>query len=500
MTELDKGLIARSSPAGLAWFYSDGAWKLAPHLNLLSQKIVAVATGRLPRLIVTMPPRHGKSELISRFTPAWFLGTFPDRKVILASYSDQFAAQWGRAARDVMEDVGEQLWGVQVNQETRGGAQWQLLPPKDRRVLDVGVMHTAGVGGGMTGKGAHLMIIDDPVKNAQDAQSKVIRDTHGDWWISTARTRLQPGAGVILVMTRWHEDDLAGRFLESTEENWEILNFPAICEAPEGVDDKWRDDLGRKPGEALWPDMYDTDNLRQTERAMGQYWFGAMYQQRPAPAEGNMFKRADIRYYSRDTETGILTLHTDHGDRIFDPGYGTTFMTVDAAGSSKQDSDFTVVSTWCVTPEKDLLWLDMEDVRFESLDVGGFVRRKFNEHAPSLIGVERIGFGLTVIQELLREGLPVIRLEPNVDKVSRCLPAVARTTEHRVYLPRLASWTERAITQLAGFPNTTNDDIVDTLSYAALMLPNLSARRVGAGGWQRSQGHTMLPALMSKQW
>lgn len=491
--KLNKGLIARSSPAGLAWFYSDGAWIVAPHLSLLSEKIVQVATGKIPRLIVTMPPRHGKSELISRFTPAWFLGNFPERKVILASYADTFAAQWGRAARDVMEDVGQELWGVTVNQEAKGGAYWELNPPQGRRILRAGMMVTAGVGGGITGKGADLMIIDDPVKNAEDAQSKVIRDKQWDWWVSTARTRLQPGAGVILVMTRWHEDDLAGRFLASEDEEWEILNFPAICEV-EGPDE-----LGRKEGDALWPEMYPVPVHEQTRRAMGEYWFGAMYQQRPAPAEGNLFKRHNLRYYDRSG--GILTLHKDEGSQVYDPGYGTTFQTIDVAGSSKQDSDFTVVSTWSVTPEKDLIWLDMEDVRFESLDVGGFAKRKFYEQRPVLIGVERIGFGLTVIQELLREGLPVVRLEPSTDKVSRSLSAVARTEEHRVFLPKNAEWTERAIAQMAGFPNTTNDDIVDTLSYAALMLPNVSPMRGRGTGnaWKPGQSAhgTMVGSLMS---
>ncbi len=493
MAKPTRGTFARSSPAGLAWFYSDGQWILAPHLKLLSEKIIDVAMGRTPRLIVTMPPRHGKSELISRFTPAWYLGTFPDRKVILASYSDQFAASWGRAARDVLEEVGQQVFNVRVNPEVKGGAMWELLPPQDRRVLRPGTMVTAGVGGGITGKGANLMVIDDPVKNAQDAQSQVIRDTQWDWWLSTARTRLQPGAGVILVMTRWHEDDLAGRFLQSEDEHWEILNFPAICEV-EGPDE-----LGRKKGDALWPAMYPCDVLETTRKVQGNYWFGAMYQQHPAPAEGNLFKKENWRYYDRDVESGILTLHLDNGDRIFDPGYGITFQTVDCAGSSKESSDYTVVSTWCITPEKDLIWLHMNEVQFESLDIPGFLRREFNQWKPSLIGIERVGFGLTVIQELLREGLPVIRLEPNTDKVARCLPAVARTEEHRVIIPSRAAWLDRALGQLHAFPNAANDDIVDTVSYAALMLPNLSPTGDPVARVQKSQGKTMMGGFMGRR-
>lgn len=516
MAQLTQGSVARSSPAGLAWFYSEGAWILAPHLRLLSERIVDVCTGRIPRLIVTMPPRHGKSELISRFTPAWYLGTFPDRKVILAAYSDTFAASWGRAARDVLEDVGLKVFGVRVNQEAKGGAAWELLPPANKRILRPGMMTTAGVGGGITGKGANLMVIDDPVKNAEDAQSQVIRDKQWDWWLSTARTRLQPGAGVILVMTRWHEDDLAGRFLASTDEHWEILNFPAICEAPDEVDDDWSDTLGRKPGEALWPEMYPANHplnvtceeagcersecLVKTRNVQGNYWFGAMYQQRPAPMEGNLFKAENWRYYTSDISTGILTLHADSGDRVFDPRYGVIFQTVDCAGSSKEASDYTVVSTWVINQEKELIWLDMQAAQFESLDVGGFVRRNFNMHRPSLLGVERVGFGLTVIQELIRDGLPVIRLEPNTDKVSRALPAVARTEEHRVYLPKNAEWKDRALAQLHGFPNAANDDIVDTVSYAALMLPDLAPRRSFTGGsLQKSHGQTMLGGFMGSR-
>lgn len=496
---LDKGLLARSSPAGLAWFYSDGAWVFAPHLRYLSEKIVYAATHRNKRLIVTMPPRHGKSELISRFTPAWYLGTFPDRKIILATYSDQFSASWGRAAREVMEDVGKQLWGVEVNQEAKGGQHWELLPPSGQRSLRNGVMTTAGVGGGITGKGANLMIIDDPVKNAQDAQSKVVQEAQLAWWQSTARTRLQPGASVILVMTRWHENDLAGRLAASEDEEWELINFPAIAELPPDADAQhWNDALGRRAGEALWPEMYDLENLEATRRAMGNYWFGAMYQQRPAPAEGNLFKRDNLRYYDRDFANGILTLHHDDRDFHFNPGYGLIFQTVDCAGSSKETSDYTVVSTWAVTPQADLVWLDCEWVQFESLDIGGFVDRKFREWSPAIVGVERIGFGLTVIQELSRKGVPVVRLEPSTDKVSRCLSAVARTEEHRVFLPQNASWKDHAIEQLAGFPNAANDDIVDTVSYAGLMLPNMTVPAAN-GSAQKSNGETLVGNAIAMQ-
>jgi hypothetical protein len=292
--QVDKLTLARSSPAGFAWYASDGQWILAPHLKLLSQKIVGVATGQIPRLIVTMPPRHGKSELISKYTPAWFLGAFPDKKVMLASYADTFAAQWGRKSRDLLEEFGPKVFGVSINQESKSGAHWEVGRRKDGKKAE-GVMVTAGVGGGLTGKGAHLLIIDDPVKNSEEAQSETTRQAHHDWWKSTARTRLQKGAGVILVMTRWHEDDLAGRLIADELEGgdqWEVLNLPAICEVENDL-------IGRSAGEPLWPEMFDLESLEQTKRAMGNYWFSSMYQQRPAPADGMLFKRQNFRYYEK---------------------------------------------------------------------------------------------------------------------------------------------------------------------------------------------------------
>jgi predicted phage terminase large subunit-like protein len=488
---VDKKALARSSPAGLAWYCSGGkeggelAWIPAEHLLILSQKLVDVAAGRIPRLIVTMPPRHGKSELISKYTPAWFLGTFPDKKVMLTSYADTFAAQWGRRARDILKEFGPELWGVSVDPETSGGQLWEVDGHD-------GIMVTAGLSGGLTGKGGHLLIIDDPVKNSQEAQSEVTRDAHHDWWKSTARTRLQKGAGVVLVMTRWHEDDLAGRLLQDAEndegDQWEILNLPGLAEAPDDIapDElaSWRDPLGRKVGDPLWPQMFDREALLQTKKAMGTYWFTAMYQQRPAPAEGMLFKAKNFRYYTRD-ESGILTLHKDNDTYLFDPDYGIKFSTMDVAASESEDADFTVFSTWLVTPQKDLVLYDRERVKFEGPDLAPFVRRKFYELRPSIIGIERLGYGLTIIQELLREGLPIIRLEPDKDKVSRALPACARYEEHRIFHPTGDGYgwvKEEWEPELLSFPNAAHDDQVDTVAYAALQLPMLGFGGMRGGG------------------
>lgn len=509
--DFDKRTLARAHPAGLAWWdggarYSDDpqqwAWTPAQHLSLLSQKLVDVATGRCPRLIVTMPPRHGKSELISKYTPAWFLGRFPEKKVMLASYADTFAAQWGRKARDVLKDNAD-LFDVKINPETSGGQYWELIGHR-------GVMVTAGVGGGLTGKGADLLVIDDPIKNSDEAQSQTIRDKHWDWWLSSVRTRLQKDAGVVCVMTRWHEDDLVGRFLANDPsrnkdgtliqptipgdptsiirrtdvdgDEWVLLNLPAFAEPGTGDLDPTPDPtnpthqtdaVGRVAGQILWPSMFNAEWMAQTRRAMGEYWFSAMYMQRPSPADGLLFRKKNFRYYeSHHTgETHLITLHTDAGPSVVDIAYCTKFQTVDVAASEDEQADYTVVSTWVVTPDGILIWWDCEWVQFDTTAVKGFVRRKYYEHRPNQCLIERLGHGLNVIQELLREGLPIGRLEPDKDKVSRALPVCARYEALQVYHPMHATWIQEAEKQLLGFPNTKNDDIVDTVSYAGIELP-----------------------------
>lgn len=209
-----------------------------------------------------MPPRHGKSEMASRYTPAWYLGRYPNRRVILASYEADYAASWGRKARDLLEEHGSSLFGVCVRQDSHAANRWDLADHN-------GGMTTAGVGGAITGRGADLLIIDDPVKSVEEAESETYRARTWDWWRGVALTRLEPGGSVILVMTRWHEDDLAGRILQEDSANWRVLSLPAI--ASDDLDDP----LDREPGEPLWPERYDADALARRRQEMGSRLFEA---------------------------------------------------------------------------------------------------------------------------------------------------------------------------------------------------------------------------------
>ena len=261
--------MARLTPAGTARWASDGAWKLFPHLAAVNRLLLHVAAGALRRLIVMLPPRHGKSELVSRFVPAWFLGNHPTKRVILAGYEHEFAASWGRKARDLLAEYGPSVFGARIHDQVAAANRWETTAG--------GGMTTAGVGGPITGRGADLLILDDPIKNAEEARSVSQREKVWDWYKSTAYTRLEPRGSVILVMTRWHRDDLAGRLLDAEGDRWKVLRFPAIAEK--------EDQLGRQPGEALWPERYPVAKLHEIKSTIEAYWWSCLYQQSPT-AEG----------------------------------------------------------------------------------------------------------------------------------------------------------------------------------------------------------------------
>jgi len=264
--------LMRASPGCFALLTSQGRWKPAPHLALLDQTILEAideaAAGRLDGLAVSMPPQHGKSELCSKYLPAWYLATYPDRRVLLAGYEADFAASWGRKARDLLEEFGH-LVGVRVSARSKAVHRWQI-EGRD------GGMSTAGVGGPLTGKGAHLLIIDDPIKNDAEARSPRIRQKHWEWWQSVASTRIRSGGLAVVIQTRWHRDDLAGRILAQAAvagRNWKQLRLPAIAEE--------NDPLGRQPGDALWPLAYTAETLRAIQSMRSNYYWRAMYQQSP---------------------------------------------------------------------------------------------------------------------------------------------------------------------------------------------------------------------------
>lgn len=464
------------TPAGFAHRASNGRWVCPPHLALLNRKLTALAAGRIRRLLVCLPPRHGKSELISKYFPAWYLGTFPDRRVILASYESDFAAGWGRKVRDLLNEHGKGIFGVRVRQDSSAADRWDLEG-------ETGGMTTAGVGASVTGRGAHLLVIDDPVKNAEEANSPTYRNRAWDWYVSTAYTRLEPGGAVALVQTRWHEDDLAGRILASagrTGEPWEVLNLPALAE--EG------DPLGRQPGEALWPARYSAERLleiraTQDDPAAGQvrHWFDALYQQRPVPAEGGLFKRDWFRYWAPGGSGGRY--------RLEQPGGGTKvvlasdcrrFGVVDLAFSTKTSADYTVITAWAVTPDSDLVLLDVVRARMEGPEIIPAVAGVYRDHDLAYVGIEEVAAQMLVVQQARRQGLVVRGLKADKDKRTRAIPATIRMEAGQVYLPKFHPLRADVEAELLAFDSGAHDDVVDNFAYAAVEVqkrggPGLSA-------------------------
>jgi hypothetical protein len=263
-------------------------WQWPHHLDVLSLYLAEVAAGTIPRLLVHAPPRHGKSELISRRFPLWFLEWQQHQRVILCSYQAKIASRWGRRVRNDIVEFEDDLT-VRIAQDSSAADDWSTT--------EGGGMKTAGVGGPITGEGANVLIVDDPYKNWEQAASQVYRDTLWDWWVTTAMTRLEPKAGVVLDMTKWHSDDLSSRIIENEEdeEDWVVLSMPAIAEE--------NDQLGRKVGEPLWKERYDVPDL---QKIMGRshYTWHSLYQQRPPDLTG---KRVYGEYTGRNLDEIELT-------------------------------------------------------------------------------------------------------------------------------------------------------------------------------------------------
>ncbi len=284
------GELWRASPAATAATLSRDdrdPWMPAPHLLLISRAIRNAVTGTGPKFnIITMPPRHGKSFLISKWTPVWFLDNFPHKKIIMCGYGASFAADWGREVRN-LTSIHQARLRYTLSDDSKAQNKWNTV--------EGGGMRTAGVGGDITGKGADILILDDVIKNYDEAESFTFREKVWNWYTSTARTRLEPGGCIFVLMTRWHEDDLVGRLLSpeyGVAQDWNVLDLPAICEGP--GDPCWSgrpDPIGREPGDALWPARYDRQALDLLKRSVtDENWF-SLYQQHPArlAGKGNVY-------------------------------------------------------------------------------------------------------------------------------------------------------------------------------------------------------------------
>ena len=443
----------RASPAATAARWSGGRWVRTPHLNFVSRRVAGLAEAPL-RLIVSMPPRHGKSELLSHWTPVWFVANWPQKRVGVASYAADFAEKWGRRARDSIQEHQVGL-SLSIREDLNRASEWELTAG--------GGMMTAGVGGPFTGHGFDLLIIDDPIKNRQEANSPTLRQHLWDWWRSTARTRLEPGGSMIIVMTRWHEDDLVGRLLgdEYTDEQavgdqWEHIRLPALAEPG--------DPLGRPLDAPLWPERYDAGALAALRVSVGPQEWPGLFQQRPFHEGGSIFR----------DDWWVL------GD-VPEPGDGPVFQFWDTAFKTGQQNDYSVCCTMTTTPNGYAV-LDVWRDRVEYPDLLKAMKSLAERHPKvSAIFVEDAASGQSVVQSLRRETrLPVLPVKPSGDKVLRANRVTGTVAANKVMLPKTAPWLQAFREELAAFPNGVHDDQVDSFVGC---LTQMMERAGGIGGF-----------------
>ncbi len=383
--------------------YVTPAWDWTPrHIELMAKKLEAVERGGIKRLMIFLPPRSSKSENSTIHFPAWYLMRHPDKRVIVASYSADLAKTFSRRARDMVREHGKTLFDVELSEESASVDQWAL---KDHHGLYLAV----GVGGAATGHGASLLVLDDVVKNAEEANSATYRQKVWDWWTSTAYTRLDPDGAVVLTMTRWHTDDLAGRLLAEMEaggEQWDVVRLPALAEDT-------GDALGRNPGDPLWPNRYGLEEYARIRTAVGSYVWNALYQQRPMDIEGGVFKALWLRWY-----TSAELFRDDEGNLYYHDQLLTVYGGVDPAMSEKDSADEFAMVTIGLTPAGDCLVLDVVSGHFDPAEQPALVRQHYAKWNHKRIAVE-INGGQQYLFAQLKGDVPMKAINHRTDKYSR---------------------------------------------------------------------------------
>ena len=465
-----------------------------------------VEEGKSPRLMLLMPPRHGKSELASRMFPPWHLGRCPDHEIIACSYNVSLAMSFSRKVKEVIEDpVYQAIFATRLHPDFKAAEEWAIKGARGGYVA-------AGVGGGITGKGAHILTIDDPIKNAEEADSADLREKLWEWYTSTAYTRLAPGGGVLIIQTQWHDDDLAGKLQlmmsqDPEADQFEVIKYPAIAESDEWLDpatdqivriehddaapDRDEDEATscmrataravsanlsvghlrflRAKGQALHPARYDIARLSQIKKTLPPRWWSALYQQNPVPDEGLYFTKDMFRVGTAPRKDDCYVS-----------------IAFDFAISEKQQNDYTV-GVVTLLDSDDVMHV-VDRVRFKSADADFIVKsivhlcKKW--HNPSLqLGVEDgqiyRAISAPLKREMARQRIyPSLQLlKPITDKQARARTLQGRMQQGMVSFADKMDWYEQLRTELLRFPSGVHDDQVDALAWNAIMVAARAAPR-----------------------
>jgi predicted phage terminase large subunit-like protein len=421
-----------------------GRIDLAPLHKRLIETLEGVESGKHDRVMVFMPPRHGKSLLSSEMMPAWYLGRHPDRSIIAASYSAELATDFGRRVRNMLIDpIYRTIFPrAVVSPDSSAAHRFNLVTG--------GAYYAVGAGGPLTGRGAELLIIDDPLKGREEADSDAFRKQLHAWYESVAYTRLQPGGAIVLIQTRWHEDDLAGWLLrEHVQENWQVVSLPAIAEA--------NDPLGRREGAPLWQSHFSLETLDRIRQAIGGAAWASLYQQRPAAAEGAIFKRQWWQYWTEAT---------------LPPHFEQLVISLDTAFKATSSSDYSV-GLVVGMGRTGYYVLDCWRQRCEFPALKRAIEMLVMKWNPDRVLIEDTASGQSLIQELkLISRAPIFPIKIDSDKVSRANAATPMAEAGRVFLPQGVAWVTDFIDELSSFPRASHDDQVDSLTQALNFLRN----------------------------
>lgn len=425
----------------------DKNYKFGTHLKRLGRLLMDVEEGSKDRIAVSMAPRFGKSQMISIYYPAWYLGRHPDHKVIVASHTADLAVVMARKVRNLVasEEYAKIFPGTKISSDAKAAAQWNTTKG--------GEFFSIGVGGALAGRGAHLIIADDPLSE-QDikAGNTASLDTVYDWFSAGLRTRLMPGGKICVLHTRWAQRDLIGRLLKDSALNeggdkYEAFEFPAILN--EGTEDE----------KSLWPEQWSLESLQRTRASMHHImwqWF-AQYQQNPTAAEAAIIKRDWIKWWPKDTP----------------PPCDFIIQSFDTALTTKDRSDFSVCHTWGVwTNEEDndstnLILLNKVKGKYEFPELKKMAHEQYDEWQPDSVIVEAKASGQPLIDEMRRSGIFVQDFSPGKgqDKIARLNAVADMFAAGQVWFPETA-WASATVEEILAFPAGEHDDEVDTMTLA----------------------------------
>lgn len=440
--------LARRNYADYCEYVHRGKWKpYAPH-KLICGKLEAIMRGEIKRLIILMPPRHGKSQTVSETFPSYYISKYPDRKVILTSRDDTLAGRFGLYNRRKIEEFGRELFGTQIRRGSSSLTNW-ALDGHNGYVLSAPIM------GGITGSGAHLLIVDDPIKNRQEADSAVMRDKIWQEWQNTLLTRLEGDGAVILIMTPWHDDDIAARLIK--QGGWCVLRLPAECESN-------NDPLGRAIGDPLCPELgKDKRWIERTKIEVGSRTWNALFQQRPSPISGGIFKREWIKRYDK------LPDRVDEWTQSWDLSF-----------KDGNKSDFVAGGVWARCGANHYLAMPIKERLDFTATIGKIRTITVAYPQATLKLIEDKANGPAVISSLRQQIAGIVPVTPRDSKEGRAQAVTPLFEAGNIFVP-FGKAGDDYIEELVAFPNGANDDQVDqTTQYLSRHITKKQVPRIGA--------------------